>query len=290
MNSSRALILVFLLFGIDAKLLAVEPLPPLDLTLDPDVIQPIGLHTQVDLVLVFPDEVTLITGQGLTSGEVPGKVQFQQGKDNPGILTLRQLDPKADVLMQVVVKKQVFVFRLKASEHPPTVVRFAWDPTKGPANHKAQEISKAEAKKKSAPVSMARLKQMAELVGQEPNLRAKLPEAYANYQSLETNFASQPVKGLTLQIHRIGRFSEEDTLVFFGSLKNKGSSSYRHAVNLASIKVGEERIFKNAKLLQARPKTPSGESSFVCLALVGDGKGKPLHLSLQNKFSIQLHP
>jgi hypothetical protein len=290
MNYSRALIFAFLLFGIDARLFAVEPLPPLDLTLDPDVIQSIGLHPQVDLVLVFPDEVTLITGQGLSSGEVPGKVQFQQGKENPGILTLRQLDPKADVLMQVVVKKQVFVFHLKASAQPPTVVRFKWDPKKDPANRKAREISKEEAKKKKAPVSMERIKQMADLVGQEPNLRAKLPEAYANYQSLEANFASQPVKGLTLQIHRIARFSEEDTLVFFGSLKNKGTSSYRHAGNLASIKVGEERVFKNTKLLQTRSNTPPGESSFVWLALVGDGKGKPLHLSLQNTFSIQLHP
>ncbi len=286
MNSPTSLLFVFLIVGINVKLFSAEPQPPLDLKLNPDIIQPLGIHPKVDLLLVFPEEVTLILGQGITTGEDPGQVQVQQSDKNPKLVTLRQLDPKADVLMQIVLNEQVFVFRLRPSQRPPTTVRFSL----GPANKKAREITKEESEKIKEPVSMARIKQMANLVGQEPRLRAKLPEAYSNYESRETDFSSPKANGLVMRIRRIARFPDEDTLILFGELRNERESSYLPSAHLATVKVGSKHTFSKTILLHTGKSTPAKKSDFVWVALVGDGKGKPLHLSLKNEFSIQLKP
>ena len=280
-------LLLFLTYG---KLIAAEPLPPLDLKLNPEIIQPLGIHPKVDVLLVFPEEVTLILGQGLTDGEAPGQVQFQQGEKNPKLITLRQLDLKADVVMQVVLKEQVFVFRIRTSERPPTTVRFSFDPAPGDAEKKAREISKEEAEKMKRPVSKDRIKQMANLVGREPILRAKLPEAYLNYESREVDFSSPQSKGLVFHVRRIARFTDEDTLIFFGELQNQGKSPYRPSPTLATLKVGPKQTFAKTTLLHTSKNIPAGKAGLIWVALVGDGNGKPLHLSLKNDFSIQLNP
>jgi hypothetical protein len=141
MKSPISILLGFYLISMGGQLIAAEPLPPLALKLNSEIIQPLGLHPKVDLLLVFPEEVTLILGQGLTTGDAPGQVQFQQGDKNPKLVTLRQLDPKADVIMQVVLKEQVFVFRLQPSERPPTSIRFSLDPIQK-KDRKATEISR----------------------------------------------------------------------------------------------------------------------------------------------------
>ncbi len=290
MKTTPYLILISLLGGLFPKLWAVEPQPPLDLILDPDVIQSIRLHPDVDVLLLFPAEVTLITGQGLTTGETPGQVQFQQGEGNPRIISLRMLKAEAAPIMHVALAEQVFVFRLTASDHPATLVRFQLDPKKSHLVPQAIEIGPDEAKKSQLPTSFGRLKQMADLVRQESSLRGRLPEAYPSYQSYEPNLTLPQVAGLSLQIHRIARFAAEDTLVFFGTLQNNRKTTYRHSSNLVSLKVGDQQAFPGARNLQARPSTPAGESTHVWVLLAGDGQGNPLHLSLKNQFTLQLNP
>lgn len=267
---------------------AIEPQPPRTLLLDPETIHPLPLSPTIDLLLSFPEEVAQITGQGLTTGETPGQVQFQQGQDNRKLVTLRLLDSKASPLIQIVLQSGIFVFRLQASDTPATVLSFKLDPKHDPARAKAREITHEEAQKKKAPPSGKRLKQMVNLVGQEPKLREKIPEAYTGYNSITSDLVTHTKdKFVKYEVSRIGRFAHDDTLIFFGKLTNKRKTAVSPSDLQLDLEVAAKR-FPKLQLYQSQKSAPPGESLFLWGVLVGDGKGKPLHLSLSNHFSLHL--
>jgi len=96
--------------------LAAKPLAPYTLPLSKEKIQSIPLHRGVDTVLIFPEEVESILGNGLTSAtEMQGSVAYQQGQANPKAIVLRHLDSTSKVLMTVMIGDAAYVFRLEPS-------------------------------------------------------------------------------------------------------------------------------------------------------------------------------
>ena len=101
MRMISKLIVILLLLPLQA-----EPLKPMAMKLNADVIQKIPIHSQVQTLLLFPEPVTLVLGEGLSDGKTQGKVQAQLAEDKR-VLIVRSIEAQSEVLMQVMVGEEM---------------------------------------------------------------------------------------------------------------------------------------------------------------------------------------
>ena len=80
--------------------------------LNSDEIVKIPIHSRVQTLLLFPEQVTLLIGEGITDGQSEGKVQAQLAEDKR-VVVLRSLMPDSTALMQVTVGTEAYAFRLQ---------------------------------------------------------------------------------------------------------------------------------------------------------------------------------
>lgn len=262
-----------------AALLAA-PRAPIDMNLDEDTIHLVSIHTEVNTLLIFPADVTLILGHGLTKGQHPGKVYCQQA-ENAKLLVLRQLEKNSTVLMQIVMGGKAFVFRLSGSDRPASVIRFN-SPGYAPP---ATEISLADFTKTKRTVSKKRLGELIRLTREAAFLKPRLPHEYEGFASRRVSFSSQIGAHLTAEITVLARFRAEDTLILFGRIRNTGQKTIRLPQSLR-LKVGEKRSYRFSHFNITTGSLKPGQDTVFSAALAGDGEGRLLHLSLDNRFAI----
>lgn len=264
-----------------------EPLPPYSLSLDRDKISSVPLHKEVDTLLIFPDEVESISGKGLTSGTGSmGMVLYKQGEKNKKTILLRHLDNQSAVLLTVMLGENAFVFRLEPSAKPASVI-YLHKETQAPKL--ARKITPEEALVRGRPISEERKLELLRLTRDAHFLKERIPKLYSNYTESHL-FHSRIYSNFSTAISLTALFETEDAFVFLGTIRNRSSKPVDMADYAAFLKVGKKRSFPCSKLrVERRIIAPGATVKYEGL-LLGDGKGSPLHLSLENSFGLHLKP
>lgn len=266
--------------------LLAEPLAPYVDTLDESEIRVIPLHSEIDTLLVFPDQVDSIIGNGLVrDGGNTGSVLFQQGAENPKTLILRHLDSKSKVLMTVMTGDQTLVFRLEPSENPATVIRFK-KPGKGQVGEK---IARDQALLRTRPISKDRKTELLRLARESSFLRERLESEYDGYSEKAVSFAFI-WNGCETKVTRVSRFSKDDALIFFGTITNLRDLPADISGSRVMVRIGDQKLCPvNLLRVSKAAIAPHSSVSFEGL-LLGDGAGNDLHPSLDNAFRLQITP
>ena len=262
---------------------ALEPQSPRSLRLDEYGISEVLIHNQLTTVLLFPEPVAMVIGEGLTDGSVAGVVQYSNPVGSRALI-LRDLESLGMVIMQVMVGDEVFVFRLGHSDRPDTLVRLR----SGNETVEAKEVPRAEVLNRRIEVSGERLEQLGKLARSRSVLEHSLPDHYRGVTSERTSWVHRE-KGLTFEIKEVHRFASEDALVLLGTIKN--SNQVREWMNRDNlrIRVGDSRLYKPTKVGMSSDLIPGGNGSANFeLVLVGDSKGRRVNLSADNRFNVEL--
>lgn len=269
----------WIIFGLLVPAMAwAEVQPPVSLRLDPSGIQTIAIHPGMDTLLMFPEPVTLIAGNGLTGGEGQGIVHFEQAED-PRLILLRQIQPNQPVLMHVVMATEGYSFRLIGSENPATIIRFIKADEPAPA----AVIPEAEVRKELPPVSAERQEQLLKLALGEAVLKARLPSEYQDFRSVPVDAVSE-LDGLQIRLLRAARFDREDAVVLITEIRDAQGGTLDLAGKEWLIQVGEKRVYRPTHFgIQGDPVQGKLTAAFI---LIGDGRGSPLHLSPENRFAV----
>ena len=262
--------------------LQAEPLKPMTMKLNSDEIVMIPIHSRVQTLLLFPEPVTLLIGEGITDGQSEGKVQAQLAEDKR-VVVLRSLVPDTTALMQVMVGTEAYAFRLQHDEQPASIVRFGG----GQGFPKAREISVGHAQKNFAFPSQARQHQLVRLAKQANVLRTQLPDEYQGYQSRDFNEVTWG-SGVTCTLKHIARFPRDYSMVIFATITNLSRQPV--GKGSLSLKVGGERSYPLSFTGPKAGPLKHGESYSFATLLLGDGSGNPLHLSLGNDFALTFNP
>lgn len=271
------LLLMLLLLPLQA-----EPLKPMTMKLNPDEIKKIPIHSQVQTLLLFPEPVTLVLGEGISDGKTQGKVQAQLAEDKR-VLVLRSIEPQSEVLMQVMVGEEAYAFRLQYDERPASIVRFGG----AKALPKAKEVSEEQAREEAAFPSNARQRQLVRLARQANVLKSQLPDEYEDYQARDFNTVSWGAN-FSCSLSHIARFPKDQAMVVFGTIVNLGNEPL--TTDSLRLKVGAIRDYP-LPFSKPQPRSiRSGESLKFVTVLLGDGEGNPLHLSLDNDFQLTFKP
>ncbi len=273
-----------LLFSALVSGLLAQPQIPYSAKLSTKEIQTIPLHSEIDTLLIFPKEVDLIIGNGLTpGGEVDGSVFYQQGKENPKTIILRHLDSQSRVQMTVMIADEAFVFRLEPSNDPATAIYFS----NGQEGELAEEIDADQALIQSRPVSAERKTELLRLARESGFLKERLPTQYEGHSEKIVSFSFLR-DNLQTTVTKVSRFSRDDALIFSGTVSN--NSDWAVALNQCQglLKVGKHRLYPPNLLGSSKQIiAPRGVVTFEGL-LIGNGRGSPLNLSLENEFALQL--
>lgn len=271
---------LFLLVLLSASVKAYQPQAPQDMLLKEDTVLSVSLNRGVETMLAFPFEIQLLSGSGLFSGQSRGDVQYQVGATRKTLI-LNPVKKQFKVLMQVTLDRKAYVVLLTHSEKPASVVRFHADDT---ADFEIpEELDIADVEKLARLPSRERLNQLMHFAKQEDFLRPNRPDLYVGYDS-KLIWKRTWINGVVHDLNRICKFQKEDTLIVIGSLPTaRGQHILRtgelwlHAGNEGLYRLNHVEVYQDQVSQQMR---------FIGL-LVGDGQGKPAHISLNNEFSLK---
>jgi hypothetical protein len=265
-----------------ARAWAVQPLEPRSVGNTPQHTLSVAISTEMTTMLVFPQPISMIVGEGLTDGAAPGLVQYDHQK-GAAVVVFRSLQTTKGIYCQIISGETVYFCHMSPEASRPDSVVTVAAPADNESVPAAVPVEEVFAQRLSIPSE--RMHQLIELARSASILKAKLPEEYVGYDSL---LVSMPFAGdgYETRIERISRFSRDDSMVFFGTIKNLKSTP----LELAGIEVGvgDSRRMTPNSVTFTKQVLASGQSArFECI-LVGDGKNERLHLSLKNRFTIQL--
>ncbi len=256
---------------------AVEPHPPRTLSFDTENITVIKIHHELTTILQFPEKVSMVVGKGLTDGSTPGKVQYSSPKGSK-IVVLRLLDLKSTSFMQVLCDDRMVLFKLVGSDAPDSVVHLL-------KSEKAKQIEAADLSRFKIDLWQERVMQLVKLARTRDDLEASLPDQYKGVSSRKVAFlhTAKDVETMVTEVHR---FSKEDTLVIFGTIKNIGKNAIKLNPSQMRIRVGESRVYKPNKLGLLKYIIAADQSIAFEAVMIGNTKGRKLHLSAENTFKL----
>jgi len=261
------------------------PLPPYSLLLDKKSIQTIPIHTQIETLLIFPNEIEGIFGDGLTTGgKVAGSVLYAHDEENLKIIVLKHLDSESEILMTVMRNNEAFVFRLQPSESPASVVYLAKSEEE---ISKAIPVSEEEILLESRPVSEERKKEFIRLANESKLLRPRMPQEYEGYFE-KAVMQPSTADGLKTTITKTAQFRTEDAFAFFGTIQNISSKTIHLGTYQGLLKIGDKRFFPPNILNTDKQRLRPNETATFEGLLIGDGNGQPLHIGLDNNFILHL--
>lgn len=263
------------------QVLAVEPLEPRTVSNAPRQTLQVSLHPDLTTMLVFPEPISMIVGAGLTDGTLPGLVQFDHRKAS-AVVTFRPLQTAQDVFAQIIAGDNVYFFRFNPGARPDSVVTIA-----APVGNQAQEVPVEEVFSQRLALPQERLRQYVELARSAAVLRNSLPDEYEGSQALDVSMMNR-VGVFETRIEKIHRFPKADALVFFGTITNRGNASVSISSNRLRLIVGQSRKMIPNWAVPINKSVGAGESVRVECVLAGDGQGNRLHLSIRNKFSLDI--
>lgn len=275
----KAILLLSALLLVQA--LAVEPFEPRTVPSAPRQTLPVSLHPDLTTMLVFPEPISMIVGAGLTDGTAPGLVQFDHRKGST-VVTFRPLQTAQGVFAQIIAGESVYFCRFNPGAKPDSVVTIA-----APVGNSTKEVPVEEVASQRLALPQERLRQLVELARSAAVLRNALPNEYEGSQALEVSMANR-VGAFETRIEKIQRFPKSDALVFFGTVTNRGNVSVSISTDRLRLIVGGTRKLIPNWMSPLNQSFRVGDSVHFECVLAGDGQGNRLHLSIQNKFSLDI--
>ncbi|MBK1884414.1 hypothetical protein JIN85_18500 [Luteolibacter pohnpeiensis] len=263
-------------------LVFAEVEPPTTWQLNPSKVLTIPIHTEMDTLLMFPQPVTLIAGKGLTQGDGIGIVQYQQAQD-ARIILLRQIKQEPPVLMHVVMGTEGYSFQLVGSSQPASIIHFK----SGEQTAPAVEIPEADARGASGHVDEERQAQLVRLFLGEAVLKAKIPEEYQGYRSVQSNVSTR-TGNIEIRVSRVGRFDREDAIVLLAEIRGLSENNPYLSEKGLKITLAENRSYQPNYVKISKDDSSDSGVMKLTLLLIGDGKGSSLHLSPENRFGVTL--
>ena len=266
-------------------LLSAEPKPPYSINLDAKSILPIPIHTEIDTLLIFPEEVTSIIGKGLINGEgTAGSVLYVLGQKNPKTIILRHLDNSSIILMTVMLGDIAYAFRIEPTPEPASVIYFE---KPGEKIQRARKISAENAQLRLRPPSKKRQLDLIQLSKQSSFLKPRLPHLYKTFSEREADHSAIH-NHLHTTVTKLSKFEGDDALIFTGTIHNTSNLPIDLAHYSPLLKVGAKNLYPPTKLrTKSRTVAPGATLDFEGI-LLGDGKGNPTHFSLNNQFKLTL--
>lgn len=272
----------FILFAFN--LASAAPKPPAVWKLSPKEIQEIAIHSEINTLLIFPKEVTLSMGHGLTDGSAPGVV-LQEPAQDKRVLVWRHLGGTEKILVQVMLGKKAYAFRVVPSSTPESIIHFVEE---GKAE-RAKKVTLPQVGVHNAALSQLEKRELLNLAGSSAILKDRIPHKYEGFQ--EKGLTDSFREGdLEFHIRKTARFANQDALVMIGTITNKGEEIIRPNQRKAFLLVGSKRHYRLSDIRFGINQVSPGQISSFEMILVGDGQGNPAHLSLENRFRIRLHP
>ncbi len=266
--------------------LGTVPQSPYSLHLEDDQIMSLELNLRVETLLVFPEDIRLLSGLGLTDGSVEGSVLYQMG-EVPNVLHLRPLEEAFDVLMNVMIDEGVYVYRLKPSNTPATVIRMTHTLEEPLSMGNATLITPEMAKELVSEPMYSRQEELMRLFKEERFLRPKLPELYQNYES-EIVMKEFVQKHFKFFISHVGRFADDDALLVSGYVLSSKDLETEFSLEKIGLRIGG---YRNVAFTNIRPRSAllnADKSVHFTGLLIGNGKGEPGYYSLDNTFRLYL--
>lgn len=259
---------------------AVTPQAPKIMELSSHELIELSLAEKMDTVLYFPQGVSFISGVGLFSGEEFGIVQYEHSDLDPRLLLLMPQSAEFEVIMKVMIQGRLYAFKLIPSEQPCSVVTFL---SEGQRINQVQSLEQVQSAV-SQPVAK-RQDELMRLAKEEAFLRARIPVEYEDYRSKLVGIACVYGEWEVLG-NRVGRFDESDAIVVIGKIRYRGNRTASFPVQQLRLKVGSQYYRFNRFEINLLGFRPNQEMEFAAI-LLGDGAGKPAHLSLQNQFDLR---
>ena len=266
---------------------AVSPEPPFSMELNEYAITSLNLNEAIETLLVFPKEIQRLSGRGLTTGKEEGVVQYQIGNIK-NVLHLKPLEADFDILAKAIIDDSIYVFRLRKSDHPATVIRF-----EEPKPSLVEEVKPNAELDRSEVVEMTRLpsierqKEMIRLVWEEHKLRAQLPHLYDAYRSRDFNRISR-AEPFEILLDYVGRFYKEDCLVVRGRVLTQSDLEEPIPFCELRLTIGNSKSFSMEHTMSTQSFSSKHKPAHFIAILVGDGSSRPGHFRLENDFSITL--
>lgn len=257
---------------------AAEPQPPRIVALNPAVITDVTLSEKVTTIMLFPEEVTMVAGTGLTDGKTPGIVQYDHP---PGSRTvaLKSLGKAGRTLVQVLTGGEVYAFRLAEGEQPDSVLRL----TKATEEKRTQSILKSPFQASSAQIEAVLLASCRAFVGEPPIAGSPgLEWRQTDYSKISGE--------IEVTVEKIARSAKDDVIVIAGKVRNGSQEEYHCGSRSAFLVVGESRRVQSYKFRTDVETIGAGGVSEFFLVAAGDGEGFRGNFSIRNRFDIILAP
>jgi hypothetical protein len=227
----------------------------------------VTLSDKVTTVLEFSESVTMISGVGLTEGDVDGLVQISHPKGSRSV-TLRGLGRDGRVLMQVTVAGIVYGIRLGLGSEPDSVVRFA------PLSAEGERRLK---QKVPLVVQDDRFKEILETVNHSP---------IKDRSVFEGSQPSSTIGNLEIRLESTFGFASDDIVAIRGQIKNVGSEAVRISDLVPLIRIaGSRNLTPSLFRVSESLAVPGKIVSFTAL-IAGDGEGHRANFSLKNSFEV----
>lgn len=273
--------ILFLSILLNVHISAVEPFEPRTVPNAPRQTLPVSLHPDLTSMLVFPDPILMIVGAGLTDGTLPGLVQFDHRKGS-AVVTFRPLQTEQAVFAQIIAGETVYFCRLKPETRPDSVVTISASDGSSPRAVPLEDVFSQR-----LDIPRERLKQFIELARSSSVLSKSIPDEYDSSQAIKVEMAYRS-GALETRIEKIHRFPKSDTLVFFGTITNRGPVPAAVSWNRFRLIVGESRRMVPNLTSAINKSLGAGETiGFECV-LAGDGEGNRMNLSIRNRFALEV--
>lgn len=252
----------------------VEPRQPRVVTLYKDQIADVYVSDKVTTVLQFEEEVTTVTGAGLSDGTQDAQVQLDHPKDSK-MIVLRSMGKEGPAFMQVMSGGEFYAFRLVQSEQPDSVVRLSELPKEAQAV--ASTVSSITLPEDRIQGIVALAKKSFE-GKQVPGIEAR------RVHNLRADGAVQTL------VEMVARSAEHDVIVLKGLITNSGTADLRFSDSEATLVVAGSRTVSPVRFQPDRDVVRPGERTGFVLVVVGDGSGVRANLSVKNRFELSLVP
>jgi len=276
----KTILLILTLSGLGKA----APKPPVVWELSPKEIREVSIHSEINTMLIFPKEVTLSMGHGLTDGSTPGVVLQEHAKDKR-VLVWRHLGGAENILVQVMLGQKAYAFRIVPSTTPESIVHFVEDEGRQPA----EKVVLPTGQTWKDGLNRLEKRELLNLARSSAILKDRIPHKYEGFQARALSNSHQEV-GLRVSLQKAARFANQDALIMIGTVTNQSDQLIELNQRKPYLVVGAKRQYWLSDLSFGKAQlSPRGQTTIEVI-LVGDGRGNQVHLSLENLFRIRLLP
>jgi hypothetical protein len=250
---------------------ATEPIQ--QVTLDERAVVVVPVATNRVTTISFPGPITAIDAVGVTSdGKSPGQFQLAYTK-GASFLSVRAVSTNVQSNLNIRWNKRTYVFELMESNVPILALNL-------------EDRTGRERVEPPPYVTPTQLLAILDKAKAFPLLKRQQPDAVASVEA--RTFGDKPqisdFNDYEIRIEEIFRFNQEDTLVFYVTLRNKSEREILYRPESFTVRAGNRLYYQS--ISDAPGVLPARASSMVYFAITGTPDGGRNELSLKNDFTL----